>query len=192
VKDFIVAKDNILKPYQVIWIPNDIKPTDQRQSLYLKRIKRDEAQYLTEIIETPFEVFKTILNSRLTELTNPQTKTLAEKNTLYVIYEPCSSAKMAEYNEILRARGFEILEHSENGGDFFPLSKHINNLLLADAVLIYKGESTMNWLNSKIRDLEKASHSGQWKSSQCKKRPISHCFSSRMSPLTGMKKLTTK
>ena len=65
VKDYIAAKDNNHKPYQIIWIPNDIKPTDQRQALYLKRLKRDEAQYLTEIIETPFEVFKTILNTRL-------------------------------------------------------------------------------------------------------------------------------
>ena len=74
----------------MIWIPNDIKPTDQRQSLYLKRFKRDEAQYLTEIIETPFEVFKTILNAGLPNSPIPQTKPLAEKNKLYVIYEKSS------------------------------------------------------------------------------------------------------
>ncbi len=66
-----------------------------------------------------------------------------------------SAAKMTEYNDIMRARGFDILEHNENGEDYFPLSKHINNLLSADAVLIYKGSSTMEWLNSKIRDLVK-------------------------------------
>ena len=30
---------------------------------------------ITEIIETPFEVFKTILNTRLNELTNPTRQT---------------------------------------------------------------------------------------------------------------------
>jgi hypothetical protein len=163
VKDFIAAKDTTHKPYQVIWIPNDIKPTDQRQTLYLKRLKRDEAQYLTEIIETPFEVFKTILNARLNELTNPQSKPLAEKNKLYVIFEPASTGKMTEYTALMRSKGFDILEHHENGGDFFPLSKHINNLLIADAVLIYKGASTMEWLNSKIRDLVKAPGFGKSK-----------------------------
>lgn len=163
VKEFIAAKDTTQKPHQVIWIPNDIKPTDQRQALYLKRLKRDEAQYLTEIIETPFEVFKTILNARLYELTSPQSKPLAEKNKLYVIFEQPAAEKMAEYTAMMCAKGFVILEHHENGEDYFPLSKHINNLLTADAILIYKGNSTMEWLNSKIRDLVKAPGYGKSK-----------------------------
>jgi hypothetical protein len=163
VKDYIASKANIKKPYQIIWIPNDIKPTDQRQSLYLKRLQRDEAQYMTEIIETPFEVFKTILNVRLSEIINPPSKTLADKNKLYVIYEKPSAPKIDKYKEIFRSKGFEILEHQENVDDFFPLTRHISNLLSADAVLIYKGDSTMEWLNSKIRDLVKAPGFGKSK-----------------------------
>jgi hypothetical protein len=163
VKDYINAKDNVHKPYQVIWIPNDIKPTDQRQVLYLKRLKRDEAQFRTEIIETPFEVFKTILNTRLDELTIQPAKPVAEKNKLYMIYEKASASKMAEYADMIQKNGFELLLHSESGNNFFPLSTHINNLLSADAVLIYKGNSTMEWLNSKIRDLVKAPGYGKIK-----------------------------
>lgn len=163
VKDYIASKSNSHKPNQIIWIPNDIKPTDQRQALYLKRLKRDEAQHMTEIIETPFEVFKTILNTRLNELVSPEAKPVAEKNKLYVIYEKSSGGKMTEYTSILKAKGFDIMESNENGGDFFPLSKHIYNLLTADAVLIYKGNSTMEWLNSKIRDLVKAPGYGKSK-----------------------------
>jgi hypothetical protein len=163
VKDYIASKETVRKPNQIIWIPNDIKPTDQRQSLYLKRLQRDEAQYLTEIIETPFEVFKTLLNSRLAELKNPPAKLIAQKNKLYVIYEKAASEKMSEYNAMMRARGFEVLERSSNDEDNMPITKHINNLLSADAVLIYKGESTMDWLNSKIRDLVKAPGFGKSK-----------------------------
>jgi hypothetical protein len=163
VKEYIGAKDTQRKPYQVIWIPNDVKPTDQRQALYLKRMKRDEAQHMTEIIETPFEVFKTILNARLKDLAYPEIKPLAEKNKLYVIYEKSSAVRMAPYTDILRAKGFDIMESNESDGDFFPISKHIHNLLTADAVLIYKGESTMEWLNSKIRDLVKAPGFGKSK-----------------------------
>jgi|GEM_PF-2092967 hypothetical protein len=163
VKEYIAAKDKPRKPYQVIWIPNDIKPTDQRQALYLKRLKRDEAQHMTEIIETPFEVFKTILNARLNEITHPESKTLAEKNKLYVIYEKASGTIMGEYTELLRKKGFDIIEPFDNGGDFFPLSRHIHNLLAADAVLIYKGDSNMEWLNSKIRDLVKTPGFGKSK-----------------------------
>ena len=68
VKEFIESKEKCHKPYQIIWIPSDLKTTDQRQSLYLKRIKRDETQEKTEIIEAPLEVFKTIVNNKLNEL----------------------------------------------------------------------------------------------------------------------------
>jgi hypothetical protein len=163
VKEYINAKDTVHKPYQVIWMPNDIKPTDQRQVLYLKRLKRDEAQFHTEVIETPFEVFKTILNTRLDELTGEPNIPVAEKNKLYMIYEKASASKMAEFTDLIQKKGFDILLHSESGNNFFPLSTHINNLLAADAVLIYKGSSTMEWLNSKIRDLVKAPGYGKSK-----------------------------
>ena len=163
VKDYINSISSPSKPYQVIWIPNDIKPTDQRQALYLKRLKRDEAQQRTEIIETPFEVFKTILNARLKEFTDPMIIPAAEKNKLYVIYEKQSADSIAEYINHLKSKGFDVLEPNSGNDDFYPISTHINNLLVADAVLIYKGDCTMEWLNSKIRDLVKAPGYGKSK-----------------------------
>jgi hypothetical protein len=163
VKDFISVKNNQTALSQLIWIPNDTKPTDQRQALYLKRLKRDEAQHQTEIIETPFEVFKTILNLRLNELINPLVIPAAEKNKLYVIYEKENSEKINPYLHQIRLSGYEILEPHAGNGDPFPLTSHINNLLVADAVLIYKGDCPMDWLNSKIRDLVKTPGYGKSK-----------------------------
>ena len=156
VKDSLASKGNNAKSRLIIWIPNDIKPTDLSQLLYLKRLKRDEAQRWTEIVETPFEVFKTILNSRLDEFTGAHVKPVAEKNRLYIIYEKPSEESLEIYINQIKKQGFKVVTAGENGEDFFPLSKHINYMLTADAVLIYKGESTMEWLNSKIRDLVKA------------------------------------
>jgi hypothetical protein len=162
VKEYLSARTNQPSPNQLIYIPNDIKPTDQRQALYLKRLKRDEAQHRTEIIETPFEVFKTILNLRLNELINPTIIPAAEKNKLYVIYEKENKERIDHFLDQIRTKGYDILEsHGENGD--FPLTRHINNLLIADAVLIYKGECPMDWLNSKIRDLVKAPGYGKSK-----------------------------
>jgi hypothetical protein len=73
-----------------------------------------------------------------------------------VIYERNARDPVNGYLELIRSRGFEILEPSHGNGHFYSLSEHIENLLKADAVLIYKGESTMDWLNSKIRDLVKS------------------------------------
>lgn len=162
VKEFMSGKENKETHSQLIWIPNDIKPTDQRQALYLKRLKRDEAQYQTEIIETPFEVFKTILNLRLKEITNPTIIPPAEKNKLYAIYEPESQAQIGKYLQLIRDKGFEIIE-PDMDCEANPLTRHINNMLVADAVLIYKGDCPMDWLNSKIRDLVKAPGYGKTK-----------------------------
>jgi hypothetical protein len=163
VKEFLSAKTNQTDLDQLIWIPNDIKPTDQRQALYLKRLKRDEAQHRTEIIETPFEVFKTILNIRLNDRTHPVVIPAAEKNKLYVIYEKESLEHIGSYLHQIRLSGYEILEPHTGNGDPFPLTRHINNLLIADAVLIFKGDCPMDWLNSKIRDLVKTPGYGKSK-----------------------------
>jgi hypothetical protein len=162
VKDYLSnRKDHMAN--QLIWIPNDIKPTDQRQALYLKRLKRDEAQYDTEIIETPFEVFKTILNARLHERISPKVVPAAEKNKLYVIYGSESRDHITGYLQQIKSKGFEILEPVGDHVNHYPLTQHINNLLVADAVLIYKGDCPMEWLNSKIRDLVKAPGYGKTK-----------------------------
>lgn len=163
VKDYLSLKDAPTKPHQFIWMPNDLKPTDQRQSLYLKRLKRDESQYLTEIIETPFEVFKTILNARLNDIVQPKPKPAAEKNRLYMIYDASSSEKLSPYVHQIRKRGFDVVESVLSNGESHPVSAHITRLLTADAVMIYKGDSNMEWLNSKIRDLVKAPGYGKSK-----------------------------
>ena len=94
----------------------------------------------------------------------PPAKPVAEKNKLYVIYEKDITGKNEQNTLIMmRSKGFDILEHHGERRDYYPLTRHINNLLVADAVLIYKGDSTMDWLNSKIRDLVKAPGYGKSK-----------------------------
>jgi hypothetical protein len=163
VKEYLESKENKYKPYQIIWIPNDLKTTDQRQSLYLKRIKREESHENTEIVEAPLEVFKTIVNNKLKELTlKPQN---IEKNghTLYLLYEEQEKQKLQEYIELIRDRGFHVIDNMSTYKEFYSITQHIDTLKKSDAVLIYKGNSSMEWLNSKIRDLVKVPGLGKEK-----------------------------
>ena len=163
VKEFIESKENKHKPYQVIWIPSDLKTTDQRQSLYLKRIKRDETQERTEIVEAPLEVFKTIINNKLNEIsTVPEVSTEAGYS-LYLLYEKPEEKKLLEYVPLMQSRGFRIINTSYDGKEYLSITEHIKKLKKADAVIIYKGNSTMEWLNSKIRDLVKVPGFGKEK-----------------------------
>ncbi len=163
VKEYLESKETKNKPYQIIWIPNDLKTTDQRQSLYLKRIKREESNEKTEIVEAPLEVFKTIVNNKLKELTlKPQD---IEKNghNLYLLYEPPEKQKLDEYINLIKERGFNIIDNMSTLKEYYSITDHINTLKKSDAVLIYKGNSTMEWLNSKIRDLVKVPGLGKQK-----------------------------
>jgi hypothetical protein len=163
VKDFIESKENKHKPFQVIWIPSDLKTTDQRQSLYLKRIKRDETQERTEIIEAPLEVFKTIVNNKLKELTRIPETTTESGYKLFLIYEEPEKQKLQDFIALMESRGFRIINPATTDQDFHSLTEYINTLKRADAVIIYKGNSTMEWLNSKIRDLVKVPGFGKSK-----------------------------
>jgi hypothetical protein len=100
---------------------------------------------------------------KLKEITHPAPKPQAEKNKLYVIYEQAMTGKISGYLDMIRSKGYELLESHHHNGEFYSLSEHIRHLLTADAVMIYKGDSTMDWLNSKIRDLVKTPGYGKTK-----------------------------
>jgi hypothetical protein len=155
VKDFIESKEKCPKPYQIIWIPSDLKTTDQRQSLYLKRIKREETQKKTEIIEAPLEVFKTIVNNKLSELAYTPPVTSEPGYSLYLICEEPEMPNLLDYMNLIQNRGFRIITNAPSAKEYYSITEHIGILKKADAVIIYKGNSSMEWLNSKIRDLVK-------------------------------------
>ncbi len=163
VKEYLESKENKRKPYQIIWIPNDLKITDQRQSLYLKRIKREESHENTEIVEAPLEVFKTIVNNKLKELTFKPENIEKNGHTLYLLYEPQEKQKLQEYIDLIKERGFNIIDNMPAHKEYYSITEHINILKKSDAVLIYKGNSSMEWLNSKIRDLVKVPGLGKEK-----------------------------
>jgi hypothetical protein len=163
VKEFIESKEKCSKPYQIIWIPSDLRTTDQRQSLYLKRIKRDETQEKTEIIEAPLEVFKTIVNNKLNELTYKPIVSPESGYSLYLICEEAEKRDLQEYINLIQSRGFRIVTSQPTEKEYHSITEHIRLLKKSDAVLIYKGESSMEWLNSKLRDLVKVPGFGKEK-----------------------------
>jgi hypothetical protein len=155
VKSYIDKSDKAARLMRMIWIPNDLKASDPRQSLYLKRLKRDEAQEKTEIIEAPLEVFKSILNDKLEEISKPPAtiETKARKK-IYLVYENNEREHIIKLIKDIDEKDFLVMDIA-NDSKKNLVSRHINNLIEADAVVIYNGNSGKQWLESKIRDLIK-------------------------------------
>jgi hypothetical protein len=155
-KSYIEKSGENDKLLRIIWIPNDLKPADQRQSLYLKRLKRDDAHEKTEIVEAPLEVFKSILNNKLEEINEPAKVTIKDKINIYIIYENSERDNINKLINKINEDNYIIKDSNTDISKNNLVTRHIENLVEADAVIIYKGKSDIEWLNTKIRDLIKA------------------------------------
>lgn len=138
-----------------IWIPVSSKINDQRQVLYLKRLKRDEAGVHTEIIESPIETFKTILTNRL-EKKDPD-GSIAYENVrkVYLMSEREISEDTDDLFSALLSSGLRVytLDYNEQIGIY---TRHLKMLRNCDSVIVYQQDGNRFWLNSKLRDLIKA------------------------------------
>lgn len=160
VREYIQTSTSNLK--RIIWIPSDLKTNDQRQSLYLNRLKRDESREETEIIEAPLEVFKNILRNKIQELDNPGKKSTKRKK-VYLIYDKASKAELQDLKTRLSEQEIDSLELDLDVQVPGLITAHKQNLVNADAVLIYQGSSNSRWISSKVRDLVKAPGFGKEK-----------------------------
>jgi hypothetical protein len=149
-----------LKRY--IWIPSHIKINDQRQALFLNRLRRDDAGYNTEIIESPIETFKTILAGRLGEnniLFNEEYENISK---VYLLTEESSVKDSEKLYAPLSSAGLKVqtLDYSEQIGIY---ARHLQKLRECDSIIIYQNIENKFWLNSKLRDIIKCPGIGRSK-----------------------------
>lgn len=152
-KEFIESDKNKTGLKRLIWIPTDIKHIEQRQSLYINRLKRDDSREFTEIIEAPLELFKTILKARVLEKQELKNSTSKSKK-IYLVCEDNNCVKAEEIKTLVLKKGFDVIEQSFAGINT-TVTQHKNNLVSADAVIILKDKSSTSWMNSKIQDVVK-------------------------------------
>jgi len=163
-------QNNIIREYQeknenenfkrYIWIPQNLKISDQRQALYLKRIRRDDAGPATEIIESPLETFKTILASRLLNRKNGFEHEFENISKIYLIYEEKDAGAYENLYSSLALSGLKVytIDYEEQTGIY---ARHLRYLRDCDGIIImHQGNNTF-WLNSKLRDLIKSQGLGR-------------------------------
>lgn len=155
------ADESLFRRY--IWIPQNNKISDQRQALYLKRMRRDDANVNTEIIESPLETFKTILSTKLEETNHAGEAAYENISRVYLLTEEDQSQEVEELYSTLSLSGLKVrvLDYEEQIGIY---ARHLQLLKDSDAIIIYQRSDNSFWLNSKLRDLIKAPGLGRTKS----------------------------
>jgi hypothetical protein len=144
---------HLLKRY--IWIPAGYKISDQRQALYLKRIKRDDAGHNTEIIETPLETFKTIITARLINNKESASEDYENIYRVYLLTEEELSKEFEKLYATLSASGLKVttLDYGEQIGIY---ARHLQKLRECDSIIIFQQKDNKYWLNSKLSDIIKS------------------------------------
>jgi len=155
-------KDENSRINRFIWIPQNSKISDQRQALYLKRMRRDDATINTEIIESPLETFKTILSSKLENSNHTVRIEYENISKVYILTEEDELHEFEDLYSTLTLSGLKVMQ-LDFGVQVGIYARHLQFLRDADAIVIFQLSENQFWLNSKLRDIIKSPGIGRTK-----------------------------
>lgn len=154
---------------RLIWLPMGAESNDERHQSFLEQIRNDlETQYGAELFETPIEELKFGIHDRLRTFrrdaepraTKAATGT-ARLPKLYLVCDRRDLDATLALEDHLSHSGLEIILPDMAGTPADVRAAHIEALRTCDAVLIYFGASSEQWVQSKVRDLQKVSGYGR-------------------------------
>lgn len=148
--------------FRLIWLSPDLKLYDDDQLLKIEKLKRNVKELEnTEIIETPLETFRSIIKNRA-ETKNKEFQNLKiskntnrKNNVIYFIFENKKNEQIDYIIQFLKEKGFEVLIPEFKKEQKELISKHKDNLVESNGILIYH-EVNKEWLNAKIKDIKKS------------------------------------
>jgi len=153
---------------RLLWISPEIEFTNEQQKMEVDRLKQDMAALKgAEVIQTPLEVFKTVVMRRLEEtvLMNATNQNTTEKSqkSVYIIYEKSSMEVANKIESIIMKEDLLALHPLFEGDQLSLMDNHRSNLIACDATIIVYDEENPSWISSKIKELKKAPGFGRAK-----------------------------
>jgi len=151
---------------RLIWIDPEFNPVDSQQEEFINQLKRNiENLHRTEIIQTPIELFKTLIIRRLRQKDSAVAIADMPEETrgrfVYLIHSPDDQDEAAELAKGLLKGGLNtgMLDYNNNQRNL--LNDHKAFLQACVGAIIYYGNSNRPWLQSKVMDLLKAPGMGR-------------------------------
>ena len=147
---------------RVVWIPRDLEIKDKRQQIFLAGLKTNPDMYAgAEIIQDHLTGLKEFVLDRLKpEESQPDKSSVADGETLppriYLICDEKDEEAVEGLEDYLFDQGLEVSLPAFGAEEEEALEAHRENLIDADAVLIYYGSVRHTWVDIKVRNLLKA------------------------------------
>lgn len=155
---------------RLLWIPPGLQVKDERQRNVIERVRMDpRIQKGADLLETPMEDFKTVIQERLKQITVPtptanrQAGSLKNLVQLYLIYDQRDTEVASPWADFLFEKEFEVIRPVFEGDEAEVREYHEENLRSCDAALILYGTASECWLRRKLRELQKSAGYGRTK-----------------------------
>jgi len=152
-----VEKANLKR---LVLIPPTLKARSEKQRNYIESFKRNiELHKNTEIIQTPLEKFKSIIQKRIDfELNNGKKviEDIAKGDFIYIIKDNLETKELNDLKASLKNQNIDFIETKTSRNKIELIKQHQKNLALCTGVIISYGSNNVQWLNSKLTDIIKS------------------------------------
>jgi hypothetical protein len=155
---------------RLLWIPPGLQVNDERQRHVIEQLRMDpRIQKGADLLETPLEDFKTVIQERLKRITAPTvapSKQIGSSKNLvqlYLIYDQRDTEVASPWADFLFEKEFEVIRPVFEGDEAEVREYHEENLRSCDAALILYGTASECWLRRKLRELQKSAGYGRTK-----------------------------
>lgn len=159
---------------RLIWVSPDLKNITERQKIFIEDLKSDAAALEeAEVLQIQLQELKTIIreelvtggrfNARRGIKGLDQEKKDKQTKMIYLIADKRDVNDIEHIESYLKDKGFNVVSPSYEG-DLVDLRYiHQENLRRCDASIIYYGQSSEDWIKTKLQDLLKAPGFGREK-----------------------------
>jgi len=151
---------------RILWFPRGMDTDDRRQAEYIQSIRQDrKLNQQAEIIADELDVVRNTVLELLTtekkplEQKSPATADAidaAAKSSVYLIYDATDEQQVEPLEDYLFEQGLEVMVPEFEGGEEHITRVHRDKLARCDAALIYFGNGTRAWVETKLMDLMQA------------------------------------
>ena len=151
---------------RVVWIPRDMEISDERQQDFLQGLKTTPDLYAgAEIIQGQLSGLKEFVLDRLKPKPKPKNPGAGQGSSgdagdqplrVYLICDERDEEAVEVLEDFLFDQGLEISLPAFGAEEEEAAETHRENLVDADAVLIYYGAARHSWVDIKVRNLMKA------------------------------------
>ena len=155
---------------RMVWVAPDSEGNDPRQQEFLSKMRTESLmQFGAEVIESPITAFKQNVHDKLeaikkqNEAPEPEMPGDEAPPVVYLLCDQRDLDDIGEVEDFLFQQGFDVILPVFEGDEQQVRLDHQENMILADAVLIYYGQGNQLWIRSKSRDLLKIAGYGRKK-----------------------------